>query len=56
MKEIIRGEARDFKSPDLALAPRGFQMTNEGKCKGGHIDIKCSKRFVMYKELVLMIV
>ena len=59
MKEIVRGKAREKKSPDLA---RGFEMKRKGK--GGqeyrHIypQVLAALRnsFIMYKELVLMIV
>ena len=62
MREIVRGGGRDFKSVDL---PRGFQIKEKVKVVK-NIDIailKCLQRFViysnsfiMYKELVLMIV
>ena len=61
VKEIIRGEARDFTSPDLA--PR---LSNEGKGKGKggqayryicpQVLATLRNSFIMYKELVLMIV
>ena len=46
MKEIVRGKAREKKSPDLA---RGFEMKEKVK-EIKNIDIcilKCLKRFVI---------